>query len=593
MTTTARAMTFTAEDRGRFHAAVRTAALDESVAAATAETLARRWLSLLPSPPGIELPSILVHKVAGYNADLHQVVRRALRARAAAARWLTDHGIGAGDTLEFPHGDLRLGEYFLLQHFTSTRGRVRSSTPWSALLALLARAHPPRSRTPGFRRHEVELLTAGRADATAVGRFDVAFIATMDNYLNPMLAVIAELVGRGVHTAVILPRESSAWANAARIDARATIIHLEDLVTPDLAERHSAWRSAAANDWASRAPTLAPVLQVAGIDLWPLVHVDLEHVATDCVPAARSCAEIGERLVHEHGVKVVVCARLRRLTEIAVCSAARRAGARAVMLVHGHVSRVPERVFEDGSFDGVDAVCAWGTDQRQAILEKATVAKPGPIVPTGNPAWDSLRPPDEADRRSIRARIAVELDLNPGLRWVMVTTQQDSRTQFAEVAAAVLANPDAALIVKTHPRESQDLYESCLGMPGGDRARIIAGVRPPLHDLLSAADALLTFHSTTNIESLLLGTPVITAALGELRNIDRLVSLERFGLPLAHTAAQLRELLAAVCADPSGFRRSLQPAINAARHAIAGVTGTSAQATARVCEIVLGRPTVA
>src|SRR5262249_1574042 len=104
-----------------------------------------------------------------------------------------------------------------------------------------------------------------------------------------------------------------------------------------------------------------------------------------------------------------------------------------------------------------------------------------------------------------------------------------------------------------------------------------------LHDLLLASTALITFHSTTNIEALLLGIPVITAAMGDLAASDRLIPLERYGLPLATSAAQLNELTREAAAFPVAFRSRLADAM---RHARAQIATGDSRATDRVCQLI-------
>ncbi|HRJ48966.1 MAG TPA: hypothetical protein PKU91_00425, partial [Phycisphaerales bacterium] len=82
--TATRAIRFDDHQRQDFYARVRETPIDERKAAELAEEMARGWVRRLPTHDRLDLAACVVHKAAGYSADLHQYCRRALRAAAAA-----------------------------------------------------------------------------------------------------------------------------------------------------------------------------------------------------------------------------------------------------------------------------------------------------------------------------------------------------------------------------------------------------------------------------------------------------------------------------------------------------------------------------
>lgn len=584
--TATRAIRFEDHQRQDFYARVRDTPIDERKAADLAEQMARGWVRRLPTHHRLDLAACVVHKAAGYSADLHQYCRRALRAAAAADRWFTDHGLKPGERIDFHLNDLWLGEYFLLQRHAALGGSISSARPWPELIESLLKSCPPRCCSPGFESREIDIPSTSPASGRDIPPADVLFIATMDNYLIPMIPVMEELIEHALRPAVVLPAGADRWNRVRRIPGAVIRLCLEEIIPPSALGALRDRRIQSEQAWEHARPAIEPLLRVEGIDLSPLVLADLHRMAIDAVPDAVAWADAAESLVARSGARAVICARHRKGTEIAFSLGAQRAGAAVVMLIHGHISQAAERRFEDGSYELADAVCVWGPHQQAAVLGKATVQEPGRVVVTGNPAWDALRSSQRTDRRSqeARRRVAESLGLPETGPWIVLTTQEDSRSQFGDVARAVLDEPRTSLIIKTHPREHKDLYAHAAWFPGADRARLVCSDTPALHDLLLTADALVTFHSTTNVESLLLGTPVVTAAFGRLGQVDRLVCLETFGLPLARDPASLRALIAQVADDPARFRAQLRTSIEAAVRAVAGDGGGSA--AARVRELI-------
>ncbi len=580
-------------ERDELRALIRAASVDERRAADIAEGMARAWVRPLAGDHAVDLAACVVHKAAGFNAGLHEHVRKALRAQAGAAAWINARGGAARSCVRFSLDDLQLGEYHAILLWESLGAKVQTTRERSALIGAMAAGLPTIGAAPGFPTFEIELSGASRPWVDHA--IDVLFVASMDNYLNPMVPVMGELMRRGQRVGVLLPAGADAWANAKRIPGDATRVGFDDLLTPDLVELGEHERVRVEEAWLRREGDIACALREGAIDLWPLASTDLRRMAREYVPRALQLWRAGERLVREVGVRAIVGARMRRTCDIALVLGARSAGARASILVHGHISEAPERRFDDGSFDQLDAVGAWGDDQRRVILAKSSrgpaagalpgvTIEPDRVHPAGNPAWDELSRRDHAAaaREQTRRAIARELDLPLGCAWFVLTAQEASASQFGAIRDAVLATRDAFLIVKTHPREDPSAYLAS-DEPARERTRVVSGVSPALHDLLLAADATITFHSTTNLESLLLGTPVITVALGELQHVDRLVFLERFGLPLATSERALREVMASAASEPSTFRGLLRPRVV---EAIEGLLANAGVATPRCADLI-------
>lgn len=515
--------------------------------------MVRSWADLLPSHHrGVALLPLLVHKVAGYNALAQMWAERALASARAGSRVLR-----GGRLIASALRGMYPEEFFAFESLRRQGGRVCWLRGCASAESLMRRYHPPRLEQPGYQPHEVELPIAARAPR-APARADVLLVGTMPNYLNPMSPVAAELRRRGYRTAALLPRESSSWAGHGAKWADTPAI--EDLFDAEAARVRDGFGAECAEAWDSRREEFARRCRVDGVSLWPFIERDVEWVVKRHLPAAAACVEVGHRSVSEGGVRAVLCARLRRVIDSALVAGCRAGGARAAMIIHGHIGSSPEREFGDGGFDGVDRVLVWGDHQRQIVLRKRFApADPASVVPVGNPDWDRLAE-DPSERAAARAALAPGLGLNPDRRWLLFCTQPQTAQQARVMISACEGLANAEVLIKVHPAEDAGLYRRMASRSG---AAVIAHGEAPLRQVLRAVDAGVMFSSTTNIEAMLLGTPVITLAGDSVAGLDRLVRLEEFGLPIATDVAGLRSLLQTVAEDPEAFRDRWRPGMNA------------------------------
>lgn len=162
---------------------------------------------------------------------------------------------------------------------------------------------------------------------------------------------------------------------------------------------------------------------------------------------------------------------------------------------------------------------------------------------TGNPAFDRLAHLDPAAGRALRRDLGIADDGS----LMLFTAEEDEHPAISELAAAVeTAVPRARLAVRRHPNFRHAGPAAYLGSP---RTRATLLDREPLDAVLSAADVVLTVSSTTAIEAILLGRPVVQLGAGTalydpaVLNVEDL-PLYRYGATLlAEDGSSLGELL--------------------------------------------------
>ncbi len=189
-------------------------------------------------------------------------------------------------------------------------------------------------------------------------------------------------------------------------------------------------------------------------------------------------------------------------------------------------------------------IAAWGEASARSL--QAWGVPTEKIVVTGAPRFDQI-----VNRtREPRGPLARLLGADAGSRWIVLATNP---IPFAHNTAMIAVAREgirewggrAVLLVKLHPSEDPQPYRA---LAAGDAAvRIVPHGAVHLYDLLAAADAVLTFHSSVGLEAMLLDRPV--------------VSLEAFGeenpLPYAREEAAARARTPAELADI--LRREIDP----------------------------------
>lgn len=154
-----------------------------------------------------------------------------------------------------------------------------------------------------------------------------------------------------------------------------------------------------------------------------------------------------------------------------------------------------------------DKIAVWG-EAHKARLTAAGVAA-DKIVVTGNPRFDHLI--DPIPMAAVHD-LLISLDLDPQRPILLTTTQHDNpaatREQIVSVIAALDHFPEYQLIIKIHPAEHLEPYTKLLRQIQAPPVCLTKDA--DLFTLLEASSALVTRFSTTGLEAMLKGKPVIT-----------------------------------------------------------------------------------
>jgi CDP-glycerol glycerophosphotransferase (TagB/SpsB family) len=160
-----------------------------------------------------------------------------------------------------------------------------------------------------------------------------------------------------------------------------------------------------------------------------------------------------------------------------------------------------------------DKITATGPHSKRQLVALGEVADK--IVITGDPKHDGLgklrsSPPDP--------KLFEELGIDRSSKVILLTTQptgfeipEESNQRLIKGLMNSLPKlPNCQLVIKLHPSEDGKLTRR-LNAEYGKLAIITKNTN--LHELILASDVLVTVHSTTGLEAMLLGKPVLVINL--------------------------------------------------------------------------------
>lgn len=154
-----------------------------------------------------------------------------------------------------------------------------------------------------------------------------------------------------------------------------------------------------------------------------------------------------------------------------------------------------------------DKTLVFGENQKRFLVEKGCYPE-SKIEVTGSQRWDVLA---SADKLYNKQRIYKTLKIGEGKKIVVFTSQPVSNEENLKILKALLKTfekfPELTLVIKIHPVENTGFYRKI----AKDRAIVVKNI--DLYELLYASELMITYYSTTGLEAMILGRPVIVINL--------------------------------------------------------------------------------
>lgn len=169
----------------------------------------------------------------------------------------------------------------------------------------------------------------------------------------------------------------------------------------------------------------------------------------------------------------------------------------------------------------VDTICVWGTSSQTALIQSGV--DPQKIICTGAPRLDALISKKRADLQAAQTNIP-----KYSKRVVLVATSgagdsvnvMQHSVFIAWLTQATQALPEIEWRIKLHPKDRRAYYQSVENLPNVcfvQSSKNRFGL--DIYEALAEADILLTVTSTSAVDAMLMGVPVISVQLPDLEPV--------------------------------------------------------------------------
>jgi hypothetical protein len=271
----------------------------------------------------------------------------------------------------------------------------------------------------------------------------------------------------------------------------------------------------------------------AGLSFWPLVGRIVRLHVIVWIPLLRHVQTLMRRVAQASPQAALLTSSDATAYTGALIEAARQAGIPSTSIQHGLMGEP-----NGHSVVRADLLAAWGAATEEWYRNRAP--QRARFVVTGNPRFDTF-----PARRGARVR-------DPSRPFTVVVCTgfvsefsvcASDALNLALIQATVdwaAAREEVRVVHKMHPGEEPGYYATAAAALQWRHERFTMTNEPILHDLLQSSDVLVTGYSTTVVESILLGTPVIVGDFEQRRllPIDRLP-----GVTVASSSDELHDQL--------------------------------------------------
>jgi hypothetical protein len=343
-----------------------------------------------------------------------------------------------------------------------------------------------------------------------------------ESYIGPVLDAIAQRAGPDVAYVGIGPRRNFRarrwWDPLTSAGAQPAIIPVEQLAPRQaLRDALHLWRT---RRELARAIVAGPEIRAAGefrgLDLWPVLRAELSASALVQWPwSARAMDEAGAAIDALTPGVVLTYAEAGGWGR-AIVLEARRRGVPSVGVQHGFIYRhwlnyrhEPDEMEPQGNDAGFPAPDRTLVFDRFAAdyLSAAGHFSPDRIVVTGNARLDDLA----ARVARQRGSDPDEHTFNSSEPIVLLAAKfSEMGDALPDLLSAVSRLPNVRLVIKTHPAETEAVYEPFVRSAPNVT---IAPAHADLATLLASAQALVTVNSTVAQDGLVLGVPALVVGL--------------------------------------------------------------------------------
>jgi len=428
-------------------------------------------------------------------------------------------------------------------------------------------------------RCQPSLMSDSAYSDLAVQQETVLFVISMQSYGSTVANFATIYANHGKTSVILAPESANTWDCFQNLNRSIKILAFESFFREEFYQRYLDDRQSAKQKWRK----LAQRIRNSGPDLLQNILTisphQLQYVTTEVFPQLIAYQKLADAVLSAMNTNTLFVTRLKRITENVFANVASQKGIPVILANHGHIGK-DSNPLELGPVEKhCDAILAWNEVQKQTWLTLFPQLSQKNIHVVGGIQWDepirrfSRQEPDQVSHRQSLSHILKLPNRadESNCFWITITIDDFVKQKLLKVLNSLNGLRGLQILIKTRPHETLEEYKPYVSKQFSFPVCIISSeVSVDLFKLLFASDLVMTGISTTNLDTLAVGTPVLTLAMkGTVLKDSRRPKLENDGLPIASSPRELRHLVEKWMSEKSCQREWKQAANRAAKNWIA------------------------
>ena len=423
--------------------------------------------------------------------------------------------------------------------------------------------------SPTYERIEVPLQAQWQKNVIKTGEDTtnktIMYTGSMAQYINPIRPVLKEYLENGYNVIAMMPDKGKEWIQWKTLSQFDNFFpyFISDFFDKEMQSLFNEYQKELIDIYKSKKNLLIRSLEYKYASVFPYIELGVENIITNYIPHCIIYYEIARKLSTMFNMKLFLFSRLRRAFELTFLNFAQNNNIRTAGVLHGHLTFQSGYYWTLGYFDETDNYFLWNKQQKEAILDGYENINPEKLCVVGNAQWDNIwRYKENAIVENNKTKLPDFFDFRD--KNIVLLLSQASHWQTITTMNALKPLSDTVLIIKLHPREK---IADCKNYQNLKNVVIFDdnnAARLTTHDFIGLSDLVVVGFSTTNIESVLIGTPVIL--LGSKTQLDNAIpfksEFEKMGVPFVLSAKELSKIVKSYFSNEQ-YKQKLKESIKA------------------------------
>jgi hypothetical protein len=387
----------------------------------------------------------------------------------------------------------------------------------------------------------------------------VLLVGSMLSYSSTLINIGTSLNEKGLNSCFFVPSNIYQDIKIKLCSTGVSLFALEEFFTDDLEKLYKVKANEICRNW----ETTKKAILENGSQLLRDIHFvapkQVRYVSGSVIPQMEVYSRLAGKILDAINPPALFITRLRRLTETVFAAEAKKRGIPVVLANHGHIGNdwLPETL---GPVDKIcSAVLVWNNDQKKQWKNLFPSLTEEQMHVFGGIQWD--KPIQKyIQQKPLKREIRVNLMKSfccsfaksfEEERWITITIDDYIRPDFSFLLMQLNNIANVRIFIKTRPHESKKIYQEFEPAISSESTHLVSKeINIDLFDLLYASDIMITSLSTTNLDALAVGIPVVTiVAKKNIYNDKRRLKLETWGLPVIKEKKKIYQTVASFFED--------------------------------------------